>query len=102
MATKADWRRDLMGLQELRCIMDREPPGEETAVDDAADRRLLLAASRAHLESIQLPKLQRLLDLARQESPFYRERLQDAPVRLQTVSDWKDLPTTEKEDLVDP
>jgi len=82
--------------------MDREPPGEETAVDDAADRRLLLAASRAHLESIQLPKLQRLLDLARQESPFYRERLQDAPVRLRTVSDWKDLPTTEKEDLVDP
>ena len=82
--------------------MDREPPEEEPAVADAPDRSLLLTSGRAQLESIQLLKLQRLLDLARQESPFYRERLRDAPARLRDVSDWKTLPTTEKEDLVDP
>jgi phenylacetate-CoA ligase len=82
--------------------MDREPPGGEPADFDLSDRGRLLKATRAQLESLQLPKLQRLLDLARQESPFYRQRLRDAPVRLQSVSDWKELPTTEKEDLVDP
>jgi len=82
--------------------MDREPPQEEPAGADTAGRSQLLKASRLHLEGIQLPKLQRLLDLARQESPFYRERLRDAPISLRSVSDWKDLPTTEKEDLVDP
>ncbi|MFM8173127.1 MAG: phenylacetate--CoA ligase family protein [Pirellulaceae bacterium] len=101
-ATWQTGRIDEKSLQELRCIMDREPPGGEPSVVDVSDRSRLLKATRAQLESLQLPKLQRLLDLARQESPFYRERLRDAPVRLQSVSDWKDLPTTEKEDLIDP
>ncbi len=67
--------------------------------DDAWERLERQRLSRAALRAVQLERLNRVLDSAR-EQPFYRDRLRGVPLPMESLDDLSRLPLIWKTDLV--
>lgn len=66
----------------------------------AAQRRRLQRLPRAELERLQLEKLNRLLQVAAAENPFYCDKLRGLRLPLESLQETLRLPQTHKEDLI--
>ncbi|TWT86247.1 Phenylacetate-coenzyme A ligase [Pseudobythopirellula maris] len=65
------------------------------------ERRALRGLEREALEDLQLRKLNLLLDAALPLNAFYRQKLASSPQRLGSLAALRDLPTTNKDELLD-